>query len=408
MLDDLQAELDALGAAHLLRPRRVVEPVDGADRAAWLRVDGRELLAFAGNDYLGLARHPALVAAACAATQRYGVGATASPSVCGHWAPHEALERELAAFVGLPAALLFHSGYAANTGVIPALVGRGDVLLSDALNHACLIDGARLSRAEVTIVPHADLAALDQALRAAAPARRRLIVTDAVFSMDGDIAPLAELLALADRHDAWLLVDDAHGFGVLGAHGQGSLGHALTQGGLTAAELQRVAGRLIYMATLGKAAGVAGAFVAGVAPLVDWLRQRARTYMFATAMPAAQAETLRTSLRLIAEEGWRRERLAELRCLLRDGLTRRPAGRAAWRLLPSQTAIQPLLVGGALEVMQLMQRLLDAGIWVPGIRPPTVPAGTARLRIGLTAAHAPQDVQRLASALAQAADAGGG
>ncbi|TAK76478.1 MAG: 8-amino-7-oxononanoate synthase [Aquabacterium sp.] len=409
LLDDLSKDLGALRDAHLLRARRIVEPLPpGSPRAghpAWIRMretgaDGiervRDLLSFAGNDYLGLSRHPALVEAAREAAARYGVGSTASPSVCGHWEPHEQLERELAAFVGLPRATLFHSGYAANTGVIPALVERGDAVISDSLNHACLIDGARLSRAEVRIVPHLDLAALDAELRATAGARRRLVIADAVFSMDGDIAPIGEMLDLCERHDAWLMVDDAHGFGVLGEAGRGTHVHLGLAGRLSRGAQQR----FIYMATLGKAAGVAGAFVAGVAPLVDWLVQRARTYMFATAAPPAQAQALRAALRVIAEEGWRRERLEQLRTLLRSGLLRQAA-----TLLPSPTAIQPLIVGESAAAVDLMSRLLDVGLWAPAIRPPTVPAGTARLRISLSAAHEAADVQRLVNAIAAPHDA---
>ena len=376
--------LAALDAQRLRRVRRVTEP--GAE-AGELQVDAQRRLSFCSNDYLGLSQHPALKAAMVAATERYGVGATASPLVCGHSPEHEALEQELAAFVGLPKALYFYAGYAANTGCVPSLAERGDVILSDALNHACLIDGARLSRAEVRVFPHNELAALDTALRQAQGARRRLVLADAVFSMDGDLAPIPEMLALCERHDAWLMVDDAHGFGVLGARGQGSLSH-------WALQPSRHASRLIYMATLGKAAGVSGAFVAGSAPVVEWLLQRARTYMFATAAPAPVAAALRASLRVIADEGWRRERLQVLHAALREGLEGLP-----WQAPASDTAIQPLIIGDNAAALAVMQGLEREGLWVPAIRPPTVPAGTARLRITLTAAHQPAQVQRLCSAL---------
>jgi len=319
------------------------------------------------------------------------VGATASPLVCGHGPAHEALEHELAQFVGLPKALYFYAGYAANTGCVPALVERGDAVISDALNHACLIDGARLSRADIQVVPHNDMAALERALVAAQGARRRLVLADAVFSMDGDLAPVPEMLALCERHDAWLMVDDAHGFGVLGEGGRGSLSHWGVVPG-------RHTSRLIYMATLGKAAGVSGAFVAGGAPVVDWLLQKARTYMFATAAPAPVVEALRAGLKVIEGEGWRRDRLATLHAQLREGLSGLP-----WQAPPSFTAIQPLLLGENAVAMHVMAALEQRGIWVPAIRPPTVPAGTARLRITLSALHAPEDVARLLGALGDVA-----
>ena len=248
----------------------MVEAKDGPH----LRVDGQPVLSFASNDYLGLAQHPALIRAAQEAAAQYGVGTSGSAMITGHEAPHEALEHELAAFVGRARALYFGSGYMANSGIIPALVGRGDAVFSDALNHACLIDGVRLSRADSHIYPHNDLATLAQQL-AASTAPRKLVVTDAVFSMDGDIAPLREMLALCEQHGAQLMIDDAHGFGVLGPEGRG-----------TAVHLGLQSPNLIYMATLGKAAGVSGAFVAGEDATIEWILQRARTYIFATSAPA--------------------------------------------------------------------------------------------------------------------------
>jgi 8-amino-7-oxononanoate synthase len=326
------------------------------------------------------------VQAAQQAAATFGVGATSSAMVCGHEAPHEALEHELAAFCGLPRALYFGSGYLANVGGVPALVGPGDAVFSDTLNHACLIDGVRLAKADAHVYRHLDLGHL-QGLLAASGAGRKLVVTDAVFSMDGDLAPLPELLALCERHDALLLVDDAHGFGVLGPRGRGSAAHF----GLRSP-------RLLYMATLGKAAGVAGAFIAGEDEAVEWLMQRARSYIFATAAPAMVAAALRESLRLIDEDGWRREHLAALVARLRAGTQGLP-----WRLLPSDTAIQPLIVGGNQQALDLMANLQDQGLWVPAIRPPTVPEGTARLRISLSAAHAEAEVDRLVVALRRAA-----
>ncbi|HZE92121.1 MAG TPA: 8-amino-7-oxononanoate synthase [Rhizobacter sp.] len=373
--DTQLAELDAL---QLRRQRRVVEAVAGPR----LRVDGADVLAFCSNDYLGLAQHPALIEAAQQAAAQYGVGATASPLVCGHQAPHAALEQELAEFAGLPRALYFGSGYVANVGLLPALVARGDAVFCDALNHACLIDGARLSGAERHIYPHRDTATLAVQL-AASPGRRKLVVTDTVFSMDGDIAPLPELLALCERHDAWLMVDDAHGFGVLGPQGRGSIAHL----GISSP-------RLIYMATLGKAAGVSGAFVAGQDTAIEWLMQRARSYIFATATPAMVVQAVRASLKVIARDDWRREQLQKLVARLRQGTAGLP-----WRHVESPTAIQPLIVGSNAGAMAAMAALLEQGLWVPAIRPPTVPEGSARLRISLSALHSTADIDRLIAAL---------
>lgn len=398
-LDDFDTRLAERQAAHLTRRRRVVEPAAGAR----LRVDGRELLAFCSNDYLGLAGHAALRDAVHAAVDRYGVGSGASPMVSGHSAANAALEQELAACVQLPRALYFYAGYATNASIVPALVGPGDAIFSDALNHACLIDGARLSKATVRRYDHADLAALDAAL-AAEPARRKLILSDAVFSMDGDIADIPALIALAERHDALLLIDDAHGFGVLGPQGRGALA-AAGRTGAAASE------RVIYMATLGKALGVAGAFVAGPDRLVEWLLQATRSYTFATAAPALLAEALRASLRVVAgaEGDRRRDHLRALVARLRDGLS--PGADAAvdaagWRLLPSDTPVQPLVIGENAPALAVMQQLHDAGLWVPAIRPPTVAPGTARLRIALSAAHTLEDVDRLVAALRRAARGG--
>jgi 8-amino-7-oxononanoate synthase len=381
-LASLDAELAGLEAAGLRRTRRVVRGPQGAV----LEVDGRQLLSFASNDYLGLAGDPRIAQAVIEAIGRCGVGAAASHLISGHHEEHEAAETALASFTGLPRALLFSSGYMANSGIVPALAGRDDAVFSDALNHACLIDGARLSRAAVQVYPHGDLDVLEQQLRASR-ARRRLVLSDAVFSMDGDLAPIADLVALCERHDAWLLLDDAHGFGVLGPRGRGSLAHAGVQ-----------SERVLYLGTLGKAAGVAGAFVAGDARAIEWLLQRARTYVFTTAMPPMLAAGVRAAVAAIAADDWRRERLHEHAARLRRGLAGLP-----WRLLPSDTAIQPLVVGDNGAALALMQSLMAAGIWVPAIRPPTVPAGTARLRISLSAAHEPGQVDRLIAALAEAA-----
>jgi 8-amino-7-oxononanoate synthase len=387
---EFPARIAALDAAHQRRRTREVVP----DGGAALLVEGQPMLAFCSNDYLGLAGHPALVDAACAGAREYGIGSGGSPLVSGHSVANAELERELAAFVGLPRALYFYAGYATNFGIVPALVGEGDALFSDALNHACLIDGARLSRAQVHRYAHADLAALEAAL-AASPAKRKLVITDAVFSMDGDVADIQSLLALCERYDALLLLDDAHGFGVLGPQGRGTLAHF----GLTGANASP---RIVYMATLGKAAGVAGAFVAGPDPLVEWLLQKTRSYIFATAAPPLLACALSASLRLIAQEEQRRvdlnARIAQLRAGLADILP-----GTGWQLGDSPTAIQPLVIGRNDAALAVMEGLRARGIWVPAIRPPTVAEGTARLRIALSAAHSASDVDRLLQALAELA-----
>ncbi|WP_374318291.1 8-amino-7-oxononanoate synthase [Aquabacterium sp.] len=406
-----EKELAEREAAHLMRRRRQVEPLvppvdltpaDEHLRGTTYLIDGQARLSFGSNDYLGLSQHPALIQAACDAARHYGVGATASPLVCGHSPAHERLELALARMVGLPRALYFYAGYAANVGIVPALVGKGDAVFSDALNHACLIDGIRLSRAELNVMPHADLAALEAAL-ASSTARRKLVVTDAVFSMDGNVADVPALMALCERYDAWLMIDDAHGFGVLGDQGEGTLSHYRMAGrdGLAAGWQGRM-DRLIYMATLGKAAGVSGAFVAGEPSMVEWVLQKARTYMFATAAPAMVAEALCASVQVMQDEAWRRDHLRTLQATLRR---RVDEAKLPWTLLPSDTAIQPLVIGSNEDALAVMAHLDAKGVWVPAIRPPTVPAGTARLRISLSSAHTVEQVETLCDALKDAAAA---
>ncbi len=374
----LSQQLAELDAQNLLRKRRVVS----SPQSTRLVVDGKTYLSFCSNDYLGLANHPALTDALIRGAKQHGVGAAASHLISGHMTPHETLEIALAKFVGLPQALYFSTGYMANTGVIPALVGRDDEIFSDALNHACIVDGARLSRAALQIFPHADMEALARLLHHSR-ASRKLVVSDAVFSMDGDIAPVHALVSLCAQHDAWLLLDDAHGFGVLGANGRGVLEH-----------FDITSPNVIYLGTLGKAAGISGAFVAGQADVIEWLVQRARTYVFSTAAPPALAVALLESLRIIERESWRREQLQTLAARLRSGLD-----NLRWRLLPSQTAIQPLIIGDNEAALNVMVQLQEMGIWAPAIRPPTVPAGTARLRISLSAAHTFEDIDRLIEGL---------
>jgi len=374
----LALELAEIESQGLRRTRRLLE----SPQDARVTVDGRDYVAFCSNDYLGLASHPRLIEAARQGAARYGVGAGASHLILGHSMAHHDLEKRLAAFAGFPRALLFSTGYLANIGAVTALVGREDAVFADRLNHASLNDAVLLSRAAFKRYPHVDLASLERLL-AGSTARRRLIVTDAVFSMDGDIAPVPELVALAERYDAWLLLDDAHGFGVLGAEGRGTLAHFNVN-----------SPRVIYMATLGKAAGVSGAFIAGEAEVVETLVQRARAYVYTTATPPLLAHALLESLELVRREEWRRDRLRELVRHLKARLQVR-----RWRLEPSDTAIQPLIIGANAEAVAVAEALARGGLLVPAIRPPTVPAGTARLRISLSAAHVPDDVERLAAAL---------
>jgi len=383
LIRDLEAERERRHAAGLARHRRVRTSPQGAR----VIVDGRTLVAFASNDYLGLANDPAVVAAAVAAAESGGVGAGASHLLSGHHGWHEALERELAALAGpCPGAraVTFSTGYLANLAILTALAGRDDAVFADRLNHACLNDGALLARAAFHRYRHGDLAALDRML-AASRARRKLIATDAVFSMDGDLAPLPALLELAGRHDATLVVDDAHGFGVLGERGAGTLEHF----GLSSE-------RLVVMGTLGKAAGVAGAFVAAHPAIIDTLVETARPYVFTTAAPPLLAAALLAALAIIRDEPQRRR---HLRALI-DRFGERARG-LPWRLLPSPTPIQPLVVGDNQAALDLAAALWERGFWAPAIRPPTVPAGSARLRITLTAAHTFAEVDALAAALSE-------
>lgn len=381
-IDRYVAELEALERIDQRRRRLTLEGPQGPR----VVVGGREHLAFCSNDYLGLAADPRLAEAAVAAVRAYGVGSGASHLVTGHHAPHERAERALAAFVGLPAALLFATGYMANIGVVTALTGPEDAIFSDALNHASLIDGMRLSRAKVARYPHCDVAALDAAL-AATPARARFVVTESVFSMDGDLAPLPALLALCERHDAWLVIDDAHGFGVLGAQGRGALEHFALR-----------SPRIVYVGTLGKAAGVHGAFVAGAAQVVETVLQRARSYIFTTASPPFLGPVVEASLAIVRDERWRRDRLREHVARFREGL--RASGL---RLAASDSPIQPVIQGSNAAALAASRFLRERGLIVSAIRPPTVAEGTSRLRVSLSAAHAAADVDRLVAALRELA-----
>lgn len=375
----IEDELRELAADGLLRRRRVLD----SPCAPECVVDGRPVVSFCSNDYLGFANHPELIAAAQAAAEQWGVGSGASHLVSGHLRPHEEAEAALAEFVGFPAAITLATGYMANLAIVPTLVGRGDAVFADRLNHASLIDAVQLSRADSHRYPHGDVAGLS-ALLAASTAKRKLILTDAVFSMDGDIAPLPQLCELAERHDAWLVIDDAHGFGVLGESGRGTLAHFALP----------AHPRVILMGTLGKAAGVAGAFVAADRTVIDWLVNKARSYIFTTAASPILAATVTKSVALIAAADDRRQRLRRLIAQLRGGLA-----DTRWRMPPSETAIQPVIVGDNHEALRVADALFARGLWVPAIRPPTVAKGSARLRVTLCAEHTEAHVAQLVDAL---------
>ena len=362
----------------LKRVRRVIDSPQGPH----VRVAGRALVNFSSNDYLGLANHPRLRDAAHRAIDEHGVGSGASPLVSGNLRAHHEAEERFARFAGLPRALLFGSGYAANLGILAALADRDAEIFSDELNHACLIDGARLSKAKVTRFPHRDVDALEARL-SASQSQVKVVATDAVFSMDGDIAPVPRLVALCDKHDAWLVLDDAHGIGVLGPTGRGTLEHF----GIASP-------RIVYMATLGKALGGYGAFVGGTPELIDWLVQRARTYVYSTALPPMAAAVASAALDLIDEDPSivlaLRARIGELSAAL---------SAAGIEASPSSTAIRPIIVGETRAALDAAARLQDRGFLVPAIRPPTVPEGTSRLRVSLSAAHTREEIAALAAAL---------
>lgn len=380
LIERLAVQTAERAQAQLQRRLRSVERVEGP----YIESRGQRLLAFCTNDYLGLAQHPRLVAALKTAADAAGVGSGSAHLICGHRREHAALEEALAAWTGRERALLFSTGYMANLGVMQALLQRGELCVQDKLNHACLLDGAQLAGASLKRYPHADVDAAARQLRSET-ADCALLATDGVFSMDGDIAPLHELAALCAQERASLMVDDAHGLGVLGEDGAGSVAEA----GLGTHEVP------ILMATLGKTLGCGGAFVAGSAVLIDGLIQFARTYIYTTAMPPALAAAAHAAVTLAREESWRRDKLQQLIARFRRG-----AEQLGLPLMPSRTAIQPLLLGDAQQALDASRRLEAAGLLVVAIRPPTVPPGQSRLRITLSAAHEEAHVDRLLDALA--------
>lgn len=378
---NLSARLAVRRAEHLYRSRPLLQ----SPQAPEVIVDGQACLAFCSNDYLGLANHPEVIAAMQQGAARWGVGGGASHLVIGHSEPHHQLELALAKFTGRERALLMSTGYMANLAAVTALVGQGDTVLHDRLNHASLLDAGMLSGARFTRYLHNDLASLEQRLSKATG--NRLIVTDGVFSMDGDLAPLPEICQLAQQHNAWVMVDDAHGFGPLGASGGG----CVEQMGLTQTQVP------VLVGTLGKAFGSSGAFIAGSEELIETLIQFARPYIYTTSQPPAVACASLKSLELIQTEGWRREHLNQLIAQFRATLI-----AANIPLMNSHTPIQPVVVGDSAQAMQLSAKLREQEIIVGAIRPPTVPAGSARLRITLTAAHTTEQVQRVTDALIKA------
>jgi 8-amino-7-oxononanoate synthase len=382
-VDDVARE--KLGAIHARGTHRRMRVLDGA-QAPRMIVDGRDVLLFAGSNYLDLAQHPEVVEASARAARDYGCASGGSRLITGNLTLHERLEEELAAFFEAPAALAFSTGYMANAGVIPALVGPQDAVVSDALVHASLIDGCKLARAAVHVFEHGDADSLDAVLRTATAAHRRvLVVLDGVYSMDGDVAPLRELLPVARRHDAMVMLDDAHGAFALGANGRGT------------AELLDVAdGVDVLVGTLGKALGSFGAFVAGSAALRELLINTARPFIFSCALAPPQVEAARAALRIVAREPWRRERLQANAARLRDGLAARGISTA-----PSTTHIVPVQIGENASTMAICERLLERGFYAQGIRWPSVPEGTARLRITPMATHEAFEIDAFAAALAE-------
>ena len=377
-MPDYEEALEALRQQGLLRERRVLDSAQGPE----IVVDGRSMLAFCSNDYLGLASHPGVIEALTDAARGHGVGSGSSHMVNGHHRLHQELEEALAEHTGREAAALFSTGYMANLGVTAAMAGRHDVILQDRLNHASLLDGARLAGARLKRYTHADTQAAARLLES--EPRCTLVATDGVFSMDGDLAPLDGLSALCREHDVPLMVDDAPGLGVLGSKG----------GGIAEVRGLDQSAVPILVGTLGKALGVGGAFVAGSQAFVDYLVQKARTYIYTTAMPPAMAAATRRSLELCQAEGWRRERLAKLVAWFRD-----EAMALGYRLMESWTPIQPLIVGPSDRAMALSEALARRDILVPAIRPPTVPQGEARLRLTFSASHTDEHMERLLEAL---------
>ena len=380
-MNSLKQQLAEKKAQGLYRQRRI----SSGPQSAEIIIDGKKVINFCSNNYLGLANHPGINAAFKKGIDHYGSGSGSAHLINGHSAAHHALEEELADFTGYPRCLLFSTGYMANLGVVQALVSRGDVVLEDRLNHASLLDAGLLSGARFSRYGHVDVAAAEKCLIKYSD-KNRLLLTDGVFSMDGDIAPVPELAKICQQQSSWFMVDDAHGFGVLGKNGRGCIEYF----GLKPADVP------VLMGTLGKAFGTSGAFVVGDEDLIEYLIQSARSYIYTTATPPALAEATRASLKLVQAESWRREKLAEHIVTFRQAMA-----ELGVELMDSSTAIQPILIGDSQKAADISQQLFERGIHVSAIRPPTVPEGTARLRITLTAEHDQDHLQRLINALSE-------
>jgi len=377
----LKTELDARKAEHLYRSRKVLESPQSVEPI----INGKKVLSFCSNDYLGLANHPDVINSFKQAADEYGVGSGSAHLVSGHSAEHHALEEELADFMGTERVLLFSTGYLANLGVVSALCDRHSEIYEDKLNHASLLDAALLSRAKRIRFPHLDINNLEQRLTNS-DAANKFIISDGVFSMDGDLAPLDKLIYAAEKNNATLMIDDAHGIGVLGKKGKGIIEHF----GLASKQVP------VLVGTLGKAFGTAGAFVAGSEALIETLIQKSRSYIFTTAMPAAIAAATRKSLQILEEENWRREKLRSLISQFRKG-----AAELGFELIDSITPIQPIIIGSSEKALALSGKLLEKNILISAIRPPSVPEGTARLRITFSATHTEEHVNKLLTVLSE-------
>ena len=375
ILDNLKKQLAQRKAEHLYRSRKVLESPQSVEPI----INGKKVLSFCSNDYLGLANHPDVIQRFKKAADQYGVGSGSAHLVSGHSVEHHLLEEELAVFMGTERALLFSTGYMANLGVVSALCDRHSEIYEDKLNHASLLDAALLSRAKRFRYPHLDMEKLESRL-ASSEINNKFIMSDGVFSMDGDLAPLDALAQLAKKHDATLMIDDAHGIGVLGERGRGVIEHFNLDN-------KQVP---VLVGTLGKAFGTAGAFVAGSEALIETLIQKSRSYIFTTAMPAAVAAATRKSLQLLEQEGWRREKLQNLIIQFRKGAT-----ELGLNLVDSKTAIQPVIIGSSKQALTLSEKLFEKNILITAIRPPTVPEGSARLRITFSATHTEEQVDKL-------------
>ncbi len=379
--EKLKSDLAQRHADHLYRSRQTIDGPQGAR----IIIDGKKYLNFSSNDYLGLANHPDVIKALQQGAEKYGVGSGAAHLISGHSMAHHVLEEELANFTGRQRALLFSTGYMANLGVLSSLLQKGDAIFEDKFNHASMIDGGLLSGARLQRYLHNDTHSLEKKL-AASSADTKLVATDGIFSMDGDAAPLKEIANITKKHSAWFMVDDAHGLGVIGEQGKGTLAHQ----NLTTDDVP------VLMGTLGKAFGTFGAFIAGDETLIETLIQKARTYIYTTALPPAIAHATSTSLKLLQKEYWRREHLQDLIKQFKQG-----AIQSDLKLMPSDTAIQPVLIGNAEKTLSIKHKLQEKGFIIGAIRTPTVPAGSERLRITLTTSHQPEDVDQLIDALRQ-------